>query len=550
MNSDPPASDRDDQLASLLAKMTDDAQGGLPVDIDRICREHAHLSDELRELWGAVMVAEAIGSGTLADSDEAASLYGSASLSFELPCRFGDYELLEEIGRGGMGVVYRARQIRLNRQVAVKMILRGQLASHIDRERFRAEAEAAAGLNHPGIVPVYEVGEVDGQPFFSMKLLKGQTLSQQLAAGPMSPREAARILAAVATAVHFAHRQGVLHRDLKPANIFIDQQGDPHVMDFGLAKRTMANTNSLTHTGAIIGTPSYMAPEQATSGGEPTGPRSDVFSLGTILYQALTGRPPFQAASAVDTILMLREQDVVPPRVVNPRADRVLELIALRCLQKPAKLRYDTARALSDDLEAYLKDEPIAAQSGRFADVIANLFRETHHAAVLENWGMLWMWHSLVLFIACVLTNALQFYDFQQRWIYIVMWTFGLWIWAAVFWWLRRRIGPVTFVERQIAHVWAGSMVAIALLFYIEIVLDMPVLRLSPVLALIAGIVFMVKAGILSGSFYFQAAAMFMTAFAMARFPGIAHLLFGAVSAVCFFVPGLKYYRQRQRATQ
>lgn len=548
MTREPAAADSDDELARLLAQMTDDAQSGLPVDINRVCLEHPDLSGELRELWGAVMVAEAIGSGSLAGADELESAYDNAALSFELPCRFGDYELLAEVGRGGMGVVYRARQISLNREVAVKMILRGQLASDIDRGRFRAEAEAAAGLHHPGIVPVYEVGDIDDQPFFSMKLLQGQTLSQLLAEGPLPPNEAARILAAVAQAVHFAHCQGVLHRDLKPSNILIDEQGAPHVMDFGLAKQTLTDTNNLTHTGAILGTPSYMSPEQAAGGREPAGPGSDVFSLGTILYQTLTGRPPFQAASPVDTILMLRDQDVVPPRVVNPRADRVLEIIALRCLQKPVKLRYDSARALAADLEAYLKDEPIAARSGHFTDVVASLFRETHHATILENWGLLWMWHSLVLFIACLLTNALQWYDFQQRWVYIVVWTVGLWIWAGVFWWLRRRMGPVTFVERQIAHVWAASMIAIALLFYIEMMLDVPVLRLSPVLALIAGMVFVVKAGILSGSFYIQAAVMFLSAFMMARFPAFAHLIFGAVAAVCFFVPGLKYYRQRKRS--
>ncbi|MAD79612.1 MAG: hypothetical protein CMJ50_02045 [Planctomycetaceae bacterium] len=426
MKSDPTASDRDDQLARLLAQMTDDAQRGLPVDIDRICREHPDLSGELRELWGAVMVAEAIGSGSQTAADETDSAHDNAALSFELPCRFGDYTLLAEVGRGGMGVVYRARQISLNREVAVKMILRGQLASDVDRERFRAEAEAAAGLHHPGIVPVYEVGDIDDHPFFSMKLVNGRTLSQRLAEGLMLPREAAEILAAVATAVHFAHRQGVLHRDLKPSNILIDQQGDPHVMDFGLAKQTLATANSLTHSGAILGTPSYMSPEQAAGGREPVGPGSDVFSLGTILYQTLTGRPPFQAASPVDTILMLRDQDVVPPRIVNPRADRVLEIIALRCLQKPVKLRYDTARALAEDLEAYLNDEPIAASRGRFADVVAGLFRETHHATILEHWGLLWMWHSLVLFIACALTNALQWYDFRQRWVYIIVWTEGL----------------------------------------------------------------------------------------------------------------------------
>jgi serine/threonine-protein kinase len=290
-----------------------------------------------------------------------------------------------------------------------------------------------------------------------------------------------------------------------------------------------------------------MAPEQAAGVRGQVGPWSDVYSLGSILYHALTGRPPFQAASAVDTVLVLLEQDVVPPRVINPKADRDLELIALRCLQKPANLRYSGAGQLAEDLDRYLKDEPIAARSGRFAQVFAQLIRETHHATVLENWGLLWMWHSLVLFVACALTNALHSLGYDQRWYYIVLWTLGLGAWAAVFWWLRRRMGPVTFVERQIAHVWAASMVAIALLFFVEILLDLPVLTLSPVLALIVGMVFMVKAGILSGSFYFQAAALFLTTPLMALFPRYSHLIFGAVSAACFFVPGLKYYRQRAR---
>jgi serine/threonine-protein kinase len=242
---------------------------------------------------------------------------------------------------------------------------------------------------------------------------------------------------------------------------------------------------------------------------------------------------------------MLLEQDVVPPRVINPKTDRDLELITLRCLQKPADLRYPTGEALAQDLEAYLKDEPIAARSGRFAQVLALLIRETHHATVLENWGVLWMWHSLVLVVACVLTNALHAGGFRERWYYIILWTVGLGAWAAVFWWLRRRMGPVTFVERQIAHVWAGSMIAIGLLFFVEILLHQPVLTLSPVLALIVGMVFMVKAGILSGSFYLQAGVLFLTAPLMAFAPAYAHLIFGVVSGACFFFPGLKYYRQR-----
>jgi serine/threonine-protein kinase len=536
--------DRDQRLADLLAELTDAAQRGAAVDVEHVCRAHPDLAVELRQLWGAVLVADAVGSQSRHDAPPAPP--DSASGELQLPCRLGGYELLEELGRGGMGVVYRARQLGLDREVAVKMILRGPLASSSDKQRFLAEAEAAARLDHPNIVPVYEVGEFDGRPFFSMKHVAGTTLAEMLAEHPLPARDAARLLADVSRAIHFAHHNGVLHRDLKPSNILIDGEGHAHVSDFGLAKRT-TDAASLTKSGAILGTPSYMAPEQAAGARGEVGPASDVYSLGAILYHMLTGRPPFQAASPLDTVLLVLEQDPVPPRVINPKADRDLGMIALRCLQKPADLRYPSAAALAEDLDAYLHDEPIAARSGRFTQVLSRLFRETHHAPVLENWGLLWMWHSLVLLIACGLTNVLFLCGHDARWYYIVLWTAGLGTWAGVFWALRRRVGPVTFVERQIAHVWAGSVAAIAILFFVEIMLDLPVLTLSPVLALISGMVFTVKAGILSGSFYLQAAALFVTAFAMALFPRYAHFIFGAVGAACFFVPGLKYYRQRGR---
>lgn len=542
---DDTATDHDERLAMLLADLTDAVQRGDVVDLDVVCGEHPDLAQHLRELWGAVMVADAAGShcreGIPDEQDDALSSI------LDLPCRFGDYELLEELGRGGMGVVYRARQIGQDREVAVKMTLRGELSSAEDRQRFRAEAEAAARLDHPGIVPVYEVGELEGRPYFSMKYVRGPTLSQVLADGPLPPRDAARILTAVARAIHFAHQNGVLHRDLKPSNILIDEDGQPHLTDFGLAKQ-ITDAASITKSGAVLGTPAYMAPEQAGGARGEVGPASDVYSLGAILYHMLTGRPPFQAASPVDTVLMVLEQDPLPPRVVNAKADRDLEMIALRCLQKPADLRYDDAESLCDDLDAYLDDRPIAARSGRFLKVLARLFRETHHATVLENWGLLWMWHSLVVLIACSLTNVLYLLNLRERWSYVILWTTGLSAWATVFWALRRRMGPVTFVERQIAHVWAAAMVAIALLFFVEMAFDWPLLELAPVLGLIAGMMFFIKAGILSGSFYIQAAALFGTAFVMALFPRYSHFIFGVVAAACFFFPGLKYYRQRIRA--
>ena len=289
-----------------------------------------------------------------------------------------------------------------------------------------------------------------------MQYVEGATLSERLAAGPMPPREAATLLAKACRAIHYAHQHGVLHRDLKPSNILIDSKASRTSPTSAWPRQIEADSN-LTRTGAVLGTPSYMAPEQAAGNRGQLGPASDVYSLGAILYQMLTGRPPFQAASPVDTVLLVLEQDPVPPRLLNPKADRDLEMIALRCLQKPPELRYATAAALADDLEAYLAGEPISARSGAFTQVIARLFRETHHATVLENWGLLWMWHSLALVVICLITNAFKWRGIDSPGPYLAIWTVGFGTWAAIFWALRRRAGPVTFVERQIAHVWGAA---------------------------------------------------------------------------------------------
>ncbi len=533
----------------MISNLADRAQLGEQVNLEEQCRSHPRFAADLRELWGAVMVAQVAGKSASVAETIAPGKHDSSSGSLELPSRLGDYLLLEELGRGGMGVVFRARQESLGREVAIKMILRGELARPAERERFQAEAQAAAKLDHPGIVPVYEVGEIAGRPYFSMKFIRGTTLAQRLSDGPIPSREAARLLVAVARAIHFAHEKGVLHRDLKPSNILLDEQGLPHVTDFGLAKQ-ITDEPSLTKTGAILGTPAYMAPEQAAGNRGQVGPASDVYSLGVVLYHMLTGRPPFQGASPVETVLMVLEQDPVPPRMLNQHADRDLEMICLRCLQKPTDLRYATAAALARDLDAYLNDESISARSGRFAQVLAGWMRETHHAAVLENWGLLWMWHSLVLFFVCSLTNVLWLWGYRKdddRWIYFLLWTAGLGTWAAVFWVLRRRMGPVTFVERQIAHIWAGSMISIGLLFPLEYGLGLKVLQLAPMLGIINGMAFLIKAGMLSGAFYVQAFALFATAALMALFPDYAHFIFGPVAAACFFFPGMKYYRQRLR---
>ncbi|HZW32815.1 MAG TPA: serine/threonine-protein kinase, partial [Isosphaeraceae bacterium] len=272
----------------------------------------------------------------------------------------GDYELIEEIARGGMGVVFRARHKGLKRLVALKMILSGQMATHEERQRFLREAELAANLDHPNIVPIYEVDEHEDRPFFSMKLIEGESLSRQVARFVQDPAAAARMVAILARAVHYAHGQGFLHCDLKPSNVLIETRGRPYLTDFGLARRTGVES-SLSISGAILGTPSYMAPEQATGSRAGLGPATDVYGLGAILYELLTGRPPFRAPTIMETVVQVLERDPAPPRELRPDLPRALESICLKCLEKSPRDRYATAEALADELDSYLQGDGIEA---------------------------------------------------------------------------------------------------------------------------------------------------------------------------------------------
>lgn len=297
----------------------------------------------------------ALGIAFSAEAREASATAGT------LPRRFGEYELQEEIARGGMGVIFKARQVSLNRTVAVKMILAGQLATKEMVLRFRAEAESAANLHHPNIVAIHETGEIEGQHFFSMDYIAGPDLGRVAREKPVEARQAARYVEKTAQAVHYAHEHGVLHRDLKPSNVLIDEHDEPRVTDFGLAKKFTVDSG-LTISGQLLGSPNFMPPEQASRKRGKIGRYSDVYGLGGLLYYLLTRRPPFQAATLEETLQQVFDQEPVSPRALIPSVPRDLETICLKCLEKEPSRRYATAQAVADELGRFLRGEPVSAR--------------------------------------------------------------------------------------------------------------------------------------------------------------------------------------------
>jgi hypothetical protein len=371
---------------------------------------------------------------------------------------FGEYELLGEIGRGGMGVVYKAREPGLNRLVAIKMVLPGALPTEADLQRFAMEASAAAKLQHPNIVAVHRVGQFDDRPFFTMDLIEGPSLTQRLAQGPLPGRSAARYVAAIARAIHHAHQQGILHRDLKPANVLLDAADQPHVTDFGLAKHFTADGGQ-TRTGAILGTPSYMSPEQA-SGRKELGPACDIYGLGAILYELLTARPPFRGETTLDTLQQVLEIEPVPPRLLNPKVERDVETICLKCLAKQPTQRYANALALAEDLERYLNGESIQARSLNVLDRLARTLERSQHDVEFAAYGSLLYWFAFLVGTMHLIKHVLIMTR-QPIALVILSQVLQFTLMGIVFWRYRQQgMLPANTAERHMWSVWLGYLTA------------------------------------------------------------------------------------------
>ena len=381
------------QLDEVLAAYLEAVERGWAPDRQRLLSCYPELAEGLRNFFltedrvenvtAALRLTPSTSSPSLGTTVSDGS--GGAARRPRVP----GYQVLDELGRGGMGVVYRARQLACDRIVALKMILSGDQASPADRERFRTEVQAAARLQHPGIVQLFEVGEADGQPFFSMEYVAGGSLANHLEGTPLPPKDAARMVHQLADAVHAAHRAGIVHRDLKPANVLLASKGSappltgsvPRIVDFGLAK--MLDSEARTQSGAILGTPSYMAPEQARSQRGTVGPATDVYALGAILYELLTGRPPFKGATPLETALLVVSEELVPLRRLIPKCPRDLETICLKCLEKAPQRRYVTAEALAADLSRFLQGGAIQARSPGMGERAIRLARRNPLTAAL-----------------------------------------------------------------------------------------------------------------------------------------------------------------------
>jgi hypothetical protein len=473
------------------------------------------------------------------------------------PSRFGDYELLEEIARGGMGVVFKARQVSLDRLVALKMILTGKLAGEEELQRFRVEAKAVAQLQHPSIVAIYDVGEHENQHYFAMEYVAGASLADRLKEGVLPSRLAAHYVYEVACGLHYAHLKGILHRDLKPANVLIDENDRPKLTDFGLAKiltrkgegTTAGGPSDLTATGAVMGSPSYMAPEQAGGETRQFGPATDVYGLGAVLYELLTGRPPFKAESPVETILQVLNQDPVPPRLTNPHVEPDLETICIKCLEKDPTRRYPTAKALAEDLERYLNGEEIKARSVNILERLTRTLAASQYDKEFRSWGVgLILMGAIIFFCHAAVSLLLDMGDSETTafWIPRVV-QFALL--GLVLWRFRpHSLWPTSRAERLIWAVWIGYIIGYFCLSQVVEQLGHPHVQAFAPAAVLTGLAFFIMGCHVWGWCYviglaFMAFSMFLASKGTSVW---TPLWFGALWGASLILVGARYYRLGQ----
>src|SRR5271165_997591 len=366
------------EVFALLEEMLDSGRTA-----EDVCRDRPELLPEVRRRWQAFGLVDGSLAALFPDPEQTSGADAIAAVPHpaELP-QVPGYRVEALLGRGGMGVVYRACHLRLNRAVALKMLLAGPCARPEELERFLRESQAVAGLGHPNIVQVYDMGDVEGRPYFTMELVEGGNLADQVRGAPQPPHQAAACVATLAEAIQAAHQNGIVHRDLKPANILLTRDGTPKVTDFGLARR-LEGDGGLTLSGVPVGTPSYMAPEQARGNKQAIGPATDVYALGAILYELLTGRPPFRAESATATLQQVLTDEPVSPTRLNPQVPRDLTTICLKCLSKEPHRRYASAAALAEDLRRFLRGETIAARRAGRLERLARWARRSPEQAAL-----------------------------------------------------------------------------------------------------------------------------------------------------------------------
>jgi serine/threonine-protein kinase len=523
-----------DQISELLLHWEELREQGQDVSARELCGTCPELVPEVERRIQALQAMYRIPNGTGPQQTLALSASDPLPAEQARP-QLEQYEILEPLGSGGMGKVYKARQVALKRLVALKMILAGSLATPQELERFRVEAEAVASLQHPNIVQIYDIGVADGCPYLALEYVEGGSLDKHLRDKPFSAQQAAGLIRALAEAIHYAHQHHIVHRDLKPGNVLLTADGTPKIADFGLAKR-LDDALSRTHTGAVLGTPAYMAPEQAEGRLRQIGPATDVYSLGAILYELLTGRPPFEMAPLLETLELVRSEAPRPPRQVRPGVPADLETICLKCLEKDPARRYPSAQALADDLKRFLDGEPIRARSPTLIDRLTLTLNRVKNVPDLQPGARLLLYVMPVPFLAQVLTYLFAHGSpgYPLTALLVMLATIVL---AVTLYFVFTGEGIRVPLNNTTRHLWSvrlSMVLGLCVLSVVQYLLTPPgtawnPLNVFPLWAALMGVLFFGLGGLYWGRLYLLSLGFFVAALLMPLRLDWAPIVFGAL---------------------